>query len=110
MKMSFSDDGFSPRSEAPELSGRSSAVYSPNVDPDVARMEHTLDQWSYELKRNILVGLLSYTCLLSYELNRNILVGLLSYTCFTSLISGATNSSAIFWSVYCVPLTHAFLH
>ena len=30
-------------------------VYTTGVDPDITRMENMLDQWTLDLKRNVLV-------------------------------------------------------
>ena len=34
-------------------------AYPQTVDPDIARMESLMDQWTYELKRNVLVCMLN---------------------------------------------------
>ena len=34
-------------------------AYPQTVDPDIARMESLMDQWTYELKRNVLVCILN---------------------------------------------------
>ena len=36
-----------------------SVAYTGGVDPDIARMENMLDQWTLDLKRNVLVSLQS---------------------------------------------------